>query len=73
MFAHEHSFIYVFMNDLCCFASTLHVGQIIIPHVSDVSWIWADNMLLSGYQDPGMFCSLVSWKWVTKGLRVYYT
>ncbi len=31
-----------------CHHSTLHVGQIIIPHVPDVGRIWADIMLLSG-------------------------
>ncbi|KAI2644411.1 Hemicentin-1 [Labeo rohita] len=31
-----------------CHHSTLHVGQIIMPHVLDVGRIWADNMLLSG-------------------------
>ncbi len=42
-----------------CHHSTLHVGQIIIPHVPDVGRIWANNTLLSGYGlDPGGYGDL---------------
>ncbi len=49
-----------------CNHSTLHVGQIIIPHVPDVGRILADNMFLSGDS-----CTIAKVGLTLKLLQVY--